>query len=250
MNFRVGGFNVPEVIKNIMIINLLFFIASVFTLVNSNGATDLNSILGLYNPESPHFRPFQIVTHMFMHDNMGISHLFFNMLTLWMFGSEIENYWGGKRFLIFYVVTGIGAGLMFALFNSIQAHYFFGPDLINNYGLSTRELSEMVKSGSRGGEFIQPVRSYLGSFNSPMVGASGAVYGVLLAYGMMFAEREVNIYFLFPVKAKYVVAVFGALELSRAIQNDPNNNIAHVAHLSGILFGYLIIKTWQRKNNS
>ena len=170
--FQRGGISVlPEVIKNLLIINALFFVASLISLATSNGATNLNSILGLYNPASPHFQPYQIVSHMFMHSNVDFTHLFFNMFSLWMFGTNLENFWGGKRFLIYYIATGIGAGLLYALFNYINAQFFIAPDLINNYGLSSAELSRLVEEGSNGNNYIQPLRSYLASFNMPMVGA-------------------------------------------------------------------------------
>lgn len=248
MNQRLGGFNVlPEVIKNLMIINVLFFAATIITLGTSNNATELNSILGLYNPVSPFFKPFQIVTHMFMHSTDGISHLLFNMFALWMFGTNLENFWGGKKFLIYYILTGIGAGLLYTLFNYINATYFIGPALRENYGLTAQQLSEFVKLGYKGHE-IPLLSSYLSSLNGYGVGASGAVYGILMAYGIIFAESKIHLYFLIPIKAKYFVAGLGALQLYSAIQNDPNNNVAHVAHLGGMLIGYILLKFWQRKN--
>lgn len=248
MSQRIGGFSVlPEVIKNLMIINALFFVATYITLATSHGETNLNSILGLYNPASPHFQPFQIVTHMFMHSSQDITHLLFNMFALWMFGSNLENFWGGKKFLIYYVLTGIGAGLLYTLFNYINGTYFIGPALMENYGYTSQQLAEIVSSGNNWSD-NQLLASYLSSFNTTMVGASGAVYGILLAFGMMFAETKIQLYFLFPIKAKYFVAGLGGLQLYSAIQNDPTNNIAHVAHLGGMLIGYILIKFWQRKN--
>ncbi len=248
MNQRPGGFSVlPEVIKNLMIINALFFVANYIMLATTNNQTNLNDLLGLYNPSSPHFRPYQIVTHMFMHSSQDIFHLAFNMFSLWMFGSALENYWGGKRFLIYYMLSGIGAGLLYTLFNYIQATFFIGPDLIEIYGISEKGLNEMVQSGNNWSE-TPLLASYLGSINRGMVGASGAIYGILMAFGMMFSESKIHLYFLIPIKAKYFVAGLGAIQLLNAIQNDPNNNIAHVAHLSGMLIGYILIKYWQQKN--
>lgn len=242
---RAGGFKVlPEVIKNIMIINVLFFVANFIMIATSNGGSNLNDLLGLYNPASPHFRPYQIVTHMFMHSSQDIFHLAFNMFALWMFGSQLENLWGGKRFLIYYMLTGIGAGLLYALFNYIQATFFIGPDLIENFGATQQQLNEIVQAGNQWSE-NPALAAYLGSINIPMVGASGAVYGILMAFGMIFSESKIHLYFFIPIKAKYFVAGLGALQLLNAIQNDPNNNVAHIAHLSGMLIGYILLKYWQ-----
>tara|TARA_R110002050_G_scaffold143516_2_gene268731 strand:- start:4922 stop:5647 length:726 start_codon:yes stop_codon:yes gene_type:complete len=228
----------PEVIKNLLIINGLFFLASV-VLSNVFG-TNLIELLGVYLPQSEHFRPYQLVTHMFMHGNMG--HIFFNMFALWMFGNALENVWGPKRFLIYYFVTGLGAaflhlGIQYWEFTSLTSQ------LSENQILNI--FSGQVFSNDPS-EMIQAFRL----LNNPTVGASGAVFGVLLAFGMLFPNQYIYIYFVLPVKVKYFVAIYGALELYNGIVNDPASNVAHFAHLGGMLFGFLLLRYWKKNTGT
>lgn len=231
----------PEVIKNLLIINGLFFVA---TIVLSNVfGIDLRSLLGLYLPVSADFKPYQIVTHMFMHGDIG--HIFFNMFALWMFGYAIENVWGPKRFLSYYLITGFGAALL-----HLGVNYWEFTNAISS--LSAQQVDMLLAEGN---ELLNTGRNYINPqmakanliLNTSTVGASGAVFGVLLAFGMMFPNQRIYLYFAIPIKAKYFVAAYGALELFNGIQNDPDSNIAHFAHLGGMLFGYLLIRYW-RKN--
>jgi len=209
------GFKVlPPVVKNLLIINGLMFLATL-ALQNS---LDINllSVLGLRYFESPYFRFYQLITSMFMHGS--VDHIFFNMFALWMFGSVIENYWGPKRFLIFYFATGIGAGLMQMGVNYIQ---------YSQMGLS------MIENAS----------IYYGS----TVGASGAIFGLLLAFGMLFPNSMIYMYFLFPIKAKWFVIGYGLVELYSGFSNN-SDGIAHFAHLGGMLFGIILILYWKHKD--
>jgi len=229
----------PEVIKNLMIINGLFFVATL--VANSTFSIDLGNYLGLYIPASPLFKPYQIISHMFMHG--GLMHIFSNMFALWMFGMALENAWGPKRFLIFYLVTGLGAA--FLHLGVLYWEYF---SLVNQMS-----ASDVLDVKTYGSEYLQSGRNYVDSnqstlnilLNMPTVGASGAVFGVLLAFGMMFPNQRIYIYLLFPIKAKYFVAIYGIFELYNGFSNQ-GSNIAHFAHLGGMLFGFFLIQHWRR----
>jgi membrane associated rhomboid family serine protease len=211
------GFKVlPPVVKNLLIINGLMFLATM-ALQNSLGI-DLLSVLGLRYFESPYFRFYQLITSMFMHGS--VDHIFFNMFALWMFGSVIENYWGPKRFLIFYFATGIGAGLM-------------------QMGVNYIQYSQMALS------IIEKNSIYYGS----TVGASGAIFGLLLAFGMLFPNSKIYMYFLFPIKAKWFVIGYGLLELYSGFSGS-SDGIAHFAHLGGMLFGIFLILYWKHKDKN
>ena len=216
------GFRVlPTVVKHLLIINILMYLATV-TLTRFN--IDLTDILGLHFFKASDFRFFQLVTYMFMHGNFG--HLFFNMFALWMFGNTLENIWGSKRFLLFYMVCGIGAGLCQELVQYIQ------------YASSLADYAN-VNLGGR----IVPMDAYLNMMTT--VGASGAIYGLLLAFGMMFPNLMIYLYFLFPIKAKWFVIGYAVIELISGLGGA--DNVAHFAHLGGMLFGLLLILYW-RKN--
>lgn len=223
--FRPQGFSIlPPVVKNLLIINFVFYIATIsFDYV---WHIDLAQYLGLHYIGASDFRPYQFVTYMFMHGNFA--HIFFNMFALWMFGNSIENAWGPKRFLIFYMVCGIGAGLTQELVQYIQLR-----DLVENY--------QYVKLN---GQSI-PVDAYLNMLTT--VGASGAVYGILLAFGMMWPDSRIYIYFAIPIKAKWFVIIYGLLELFSGFSSV--DNVAHFAHVGGMLWGFLLILYWRHKDN-
>jgi len=235
-SLRPGGFSLlPPVIKNLLIINGLFFVAT-FSLYNAQ-IVNLWSIFGLHFPASDEFSPYQIVTHMFMHGTFG--HLFFNMFALWMFGNALENMWGGKKFLIFYLVTGFGAS---AIFMGIEAFTYFQN--------ISQIPPELIKNGIQEGakyppEYIGFIQSAFNVLNTQVLGASGAVFGILLAFGMTFPNQTVYLYFAIPIKVKYFVAGYGALELYSGIVNS-NDGIAHTAHLGGMIVGYFLIRYWKK----
>lgn len=215
----------PPVIKNLLIINGLVFLATITF-------PSLLEKLALYYPSSPNFQPYQFVTHMFTHGSFG--HVFFNMFALWMFGAVLENVWGPKRFLLYYFITGLGAALLYTGVHAWQLYQITGsvsPDII--------------RDGYFVGEFPQDKIDTLRAIFSPTVGASGAVYGVLLAFGMLFPNTLIYIYFLLPLKAKYLVMILTALELYLGFINNPADNVAHFAHLGGMLVGFILIKYWQ-----
>ena len=194
----------PFVVKNLIIINAIVFIATMFA------QQFMYQTFSLFYFTSPFFKPFQLITYMFMHG--GFWHIFFNMFSLYMFGSVLENYWGGKKFFLFYMVCGIGAGLINELVMYLQIAFAETPGIVE--------------------AAINRV---------PTVGASGAIYGLLLAYGMMFPNNVIQ--FIFPpiaLKAKWMVIIFGAIELLSGLTGR-GGNIAHFAHLGGMLFGIIMI---------
>ena len=229
--------NTPPVTKNLIIINVVMLVGTMLfqRLFNIN----LNAVLGMFYIQSPLFGPWQIVTHMFMHG--GIAHIFFNMYALWIFGKTLESVWGSKRFLIYYLITGLGAAFFHQLVNYIQ----FAPDIaalkaaysVDN--INRALLNEILQPGN---QFYEIGRNLI----RPTVGASGAVYGVLLAFGMLFPNTPLFLMFIpVPIKAKWMVIGFGILELYLGITQS-GGNIAHFAHLGGMIFGFLLIRYWNK----
>ena len=220
--FSPSGFGVlPTVVKNLLIINVLLFLAT-FTLNRFN--IDLTNILGLHFFMASDFRIYQLVTYMFMHGNF--EHLFFNMFSLWMFGSTLENIWGAKRFLLFYMVCGLGAGLCQEVVQYIE----YTTSLVNY---------DTVNMGGH----VVPMSTYLNMMNT--VGASGAIYGLLLAFGMMFPNEYIYLYFLVPIRTKWFIVGMVVIELVSGFYGG--GNIAHFAHLGGMLFGLIMILHWKEK---
>ncbi|HAN78486.1 MAG TPA: DUF1751 domain-containing protein [Bacteroidales bacterium] len=256
----------PPVVKNLLIINALLLLIS-YVSQNALGI-NLSSILGLHHYQSSQFEPYQIVTHMFMHGD--IFHLFFNMFALYMFGRVLEMVWGGKRFLIYYLITGLGAATLYSVVNAWEVSGFLhdaqaflntpNPELFGQFlaehlpQLQTAniEFIDEWKYNPDNLKYAQEAESFVLSImdkrlNVPMVGASGAVYGVLLAFGMLFPNTELMLLFPpIPIKAKYMVMVYGAIELYLGFSNNPDDNVAHFAHLGGMLFGVILIKMWQK----
>lgn len=242
---RIGGFNaIPDVIKNLLIINGLMLLASLLTLAISDGQNNLIFSLGLYSMESPNFEPYQLVTHFFMHSISDPSHLLFNMFALWLFGSNLEQLWGGKKFLLYYLFTGYGTALIYGFVNYLIATFYLEPQLLD-LGFSLSNLQEYIQTGGNHAPGNELLSAYLDKFNTPMVGASGALFGILLAYGMTFPNQIIHLFFMIPIKVKYLVAGYGALEFLNGIEADPSSNVAHFAHLSGLLIGFILLKLWK-----
>ena len=240
-----GILGLPPVVKNIIMINVLMILA--YYAANSVFGIDLNSLLGLYFPKSEQFKPLQIVTHMFMHGNF-FPHLFFNMYALFIFGPILENVWGPKRFFIFYMVCGLGAA-----FTHESVIFFQYNHLIQS--LSPENIQAVLTEGTayfhQGKVFTDPdMQSLQLLLNTPTVGASGAIFGVLLAFGVLFPNTQLMLLIPpMPIRAKYLVLGYGALELFLAV-TQPGSNIAHAAHLGGMLFGYLLIRYWRKTTNT
>lgn len=226
--FRPGRFElIPPVIKNLIILNgLIFFAQYIFS---RSTAIDLEELLALHDVRSAFFRPHQLITHMFLHGSF--EHIFFNMFALWMFGSILENYWGPKRFLIFYLACGLGA----AVLHMVTLYIELTPAWQQFKSLSF-EQQEGLKYAEN---FI---------INSETVGASGAVFGCLAAFGYLFPNSLIYVYFFIPVKAKWFVLIYGFMELWLGIRNSAGDNVAHWAHLGGAVVGFLMVWTWNRRN--
>lgn len=240
---RSGFFgSIPLVTKNLMIITVLCWIASL-TLPRIN--IDLVQWLGLHFPGTSDFYIFQLITYMFMHDTHSIQHIFFNMFAVFMFGRVLEGVWGAKRFLIFYLITGIGAGIvqelvcLVRIMPFIQELPFEAIDMIRNEGAAI--LRQRMN-------YTDPLMAELNLLmNSTTVGASGAVFGILLAFGMLFPNAPLYIMFIpIPIKAKYFVIGYGVIELFLGISGG--DNVAHFAHLGGMLFGFFMIRYWKKKD--
>ena len=264
---RMGGFRIlPPGVKNLLIINTLVFLATV--VFSRTGSLDLTRLLGLHYMSAPDFRIWQFVTYMFMHANFN--HLFFNMFALWMFGAAVENTWGTKRFLIYYFITGLGAALVHYIVIFFQIHPMMAllNQFLNDPSLETyRYLAENAKDvrfhdmlrnnllvlQQNPGALDEIITitadardTYLNSFN--IIGASGAVYGVLLAFGMLFPNDRIYLYFLLPIKAKWFVIAYGAIELISGLNID--DGVAHFAHLGGMIFGLIVILLWRRNERN
>ncbi|HAN19932.1 MAG: hypothetical protein A2X13_11065 [Bacteroidetes bacterium GWC2_33_15] len=272
MNFtRSSGLsNIPPVVKNLIFLNIIMLLAT--WVLGNTFDIDLNNILGLHYFKSDYFEPYQIVTHMFMHG--GLMHLFFNMFALWMFGRVLETVWGSKRFFIYFIVTGLGAAALHTfvihlqmqsimhdvtaylnspspdayamlikehfpeyysqIYKGVLDNWYTNPDNTQSLAISQQYISELIKM----------------KMDIPTVGASGAVFGVLLAFGMLFPNTQLMLLFPpIPIKAKYFVIMYGGLELWLGL-TQPGSNIAHFAHLGGMLFGFILVKYWNTKRTN
>ena len=213
--------------KNLLVVNVLAFIA---TFVLERSGIDLTRLFGLHFFLASEFHIYQFITYMFLHG--GFTHILFNMFALWMFGSVIERVWGPKKFLFYYIVCGVGAG--------------FIQELVQyaNYSMEGLAAYQYVSAGG----VQMTIDAYINMWTT--IGASGAVYGILLAFGMIFPnERLFIIPFPFPIKAKWLILGYIAIELFSAM-SGPGDGIAHMAHLGGMLFGFLLIRYWQKHPDS
>ena len=216
---------IPTVTKNLLIINVLMFLG---TIVAQSYGIDLAQYLGLHFFLAEDFNAAQLITYMFM--RAGFAHIFFNMFAVWMFGRILEQVWGPKRFLFYYLVCGIGAGIIQEVVQYI--HY---ETVLSAY--------DSVNTGMA----IIPMEEYLNMMTT--VGASGAVYAILLAFGMLFPNQQMFIFPLpVPIKAKYFVIGYALIELYAGFANSAGDNVAHFAHLGGMVFGFILIMYWRKKN--
>lgn len=273
--YRPSGFSfMPQVTKNIIIINVIVF-ALTFLLKQTQGV-DLYKHLGLHHHSAPDFRPHQFVTYLFMHGNM--SHIFFNMFGVFIFGQVLENLWGPKRFLIFYILTGLGAALTQYFIIQFSVADFVNAISYIQDNLSPENLQKFINSGEFGSAMssenaflfeqfkikynsaiesnpakamslasdflIDYKNNYLNA--NVVVGASGSLFGLLGAFGMLFPNRYLYLYFLFPVKAKWLVIAYGAIELFSGLNQNPQDNVAHFAHLGGLAVGVILVLLWRK----
>ena len=257
-------FSLTPIVRNLLILNVVFFLVDAY-IINLTQGLALRSLL------SPAFMPYQFVSYMFLHGSLG--HLFSNMFGLIIFGPLLERIWGARRFLIFYFVTGIGAGLLFSAidfyettrlqeavqvfieyptpdglvdFMSRHAKGFYQAnlDFLNKFEESPTEPRYIEDSVN----FVKGY--YQQQVNIPMVGASGAIFGILMAFGLLFPNTELFLlFFPFPIKAKYFVAFYGLYELYAGIQNAQSDNVAHFAHIGGMIFAFILLRIWGSDRN-
>ena len=232
--------NVPPVVKNLLIINIIFYIA-MFAL---RPIFDMEQYFSAYYFGSPMFKPWQIVTYMFMHSSKDFMHILFNMFALYSFGPILEGTLGSKKFFNFYFITGIGAYLINMGWHAAEIHAITGSFTIANPQL---DASYFAFGGGQA-----QAENLFGLYNGAMVGASGAIFGILVGFGMLFPNLEMMIMFIpVPIKAKYIIPVYIVLELFLGVKQYSGDSVAHFAHLGGALFGFILIKLWniKRPNN-
>ena len=234
--------NISPVVRNLLLINILFYIAQ-WTIPS------FTQNLELYPISSEDFKPWQLATHFFMHSPYSIGHIFFNMFALVIFGSQLERVWGAQRFLGYYISCALGAAVLHLGVNYYRIH-------IIEINLSLEDL-ELFRNSAydafhKGMNFKDPVLAQLNLLHhTPMLGASGAVFGLLAAFGYLFPNTELMLLFPpIPIKAKYFVIGYAALELYLGVSNNPSDNVAHFAHLGGALVGIIIVLYWGKNRNS
>ncbi|MBP3211056.1 MAG: rhomboid family intramembrane serine protease [Prevotella sp.] len=221
--------NIPTITRNLLIINVLAFLVCTLMGTDAMGGYVLNNVLGLHFFMAPDFRLYQLFTYMFMHG--GWDHLFFNMFALWMFGCVVERVWGPKKFLFYYISCGVGAGLFQELAQFGQ-FYLMASEQIPEFSWT---MVSAVAHNSAG---------LLNAWTT--VGASGAIYAILLAFGMIFPEERIFIFPLpIPIKAKWFVMIYAGIELFSALSTT-GDGVAHLAHLGGMVFGFFMIRYWQK----
>ena len=239
---------ITDTVKHLIIINALLFIVAKFVY------PPLQDLFALYFPQNPNFGFWQYVTHMFMHSQTTYMHIVFNMFGLWMFGSPLEQMWGRNKFLFFYFSAGLGAGLIYTAVNYLQFNNAFN-DLIN-IGLQNNDIQNILLTGQYNPDIIEQISkeklfNFYQTYNTPAVGASGAIYGILVAFGMSFPDSKLAlIFFPVPVAAKYFIPVLIGIDLFSGLTGFSifgAGNVAHFAHVGGALVGFLIMLYW--KNN-
>ncbi len=238
--------NVTPVVKQLLIINIIFFIGTQFVEV-------ANGLFALSYFENPMFRFWQPLTHMFMHGSVG--HIFFNMFALYSFGSALEHFWGGKKFIFFYISCGLGAALLHSGVNYYQFHE--GLDTLVQSGISKSSIMELLNKEMYDTRWVDvlgqsDLNSFLSGYNSKAVGASGAVYGLLVAFAFMFPNAELSLMFIpIPIKAKYFVPIFmllydGLFGILGSSFIGIGSNVAHFAHIGGAITGFIMMWYWKK----
>ena len=260
------GQNLTPTVRNLLLINIAIF------LIQSLGLLpfDFGKQFGLHHIDSPLFQPYQLITHIFVHH--GFSHIFSNMFALFAFGSMLETMWGAKRFLIFYMVCGLGASLLHSIIQYVEIKqfadvvhlymenptplafeaimqqytprlYILNDEFVNNF-LEHATNPQLISESKR---VVQSI--FEGTRDVSMVGASGAIFGLLAAFALIFPNLELMLLFPpIPVKAKYMISIYILLEIYLIIANRPDDNVAHFAHLGGAFFGYIMLKIWYGNN--
>jgi membrane associated rhomboid family serine protease len=236
--------NIPQVTKNLLILNILFFVAKY---VLKGKGIDLDHLFGAYYPNSPLFKPFQIITYFFMHGDFF--HILFNMLMLVMFGASLERLWGPKRYFVFYVVTAVGAYVINSLMGTIQLMEIKNQLTTLGYNLTDLEYSiknqDLSNISILNFESVQIIENYIIKSKTSMIGASGAIYGIMAAFAYLFPNTELMLMFPpIPVKAKFLIPIYFLIEIYSNFH--VNDNIAHMAHIGGGLTGLILVYFWKK----
>ena len=241
--------NIPTVTKNLLILNIFMFILTVYF---ESQQIDLGAILGAHYINSPLFEPYQIVSHFFMHS--GFQHIFFNMFGLVMFGGILEKLWGPKRFFIFYIASAIGA---FALYNIIGASEIMHlKQQITATNMDINHINNLIADGNLNAfnklpflsqESYDVAYEYFAKCSVPMVGASGAIFGIMAAFAILFPNTELQLMFIpVPVKAKWLIGAYFAYELYSSFYETRGDHIAHLAHVGGAIVGAILVLFWRK----
>ncbi len=255
------------VVKYLLLANIIVFVLATYVI-----PVDLVYVLGLRYIHAETFRPYQFLTHIFMHGSF--MHLFSNMFALFIFGPLLERFWGSQRFLFFYLLTGLGAGVLYSAVTYYEVNTLenkvgsflaqptpqkFDSFILENAEFAYQGLSEFIGQyydNPNNASLVSQSKQYAGQVlstkeNIPMVGASGAVFGILMAFGLLFPNTELFLlFFPFPIKAKYFVLFYGLYELYSGFGRVPGDNVAHFAHLGGMLFAFILIKIWGKKRDT
>ncbi len=241
--------NIPPVTKNLLILNILFFLA---TLVLGSKGIDLTVILGTHYMGTASFEPYQIITYMFMHSPSNFMHILFNMLLLVMFGSHLERIWGAKRYFIFYIASGLGAFFLYNGVAFIQIMELKRLIVADGYDLTV--LDHQITSGAletiqlHSARSQQIVQEYVNYTQSTMLGASGAVFGLLAGFAVLFPNTELMLLFPpIPIKAKYLIGGYIAFEVYNSF-SQPGDSVAHLAHVGGAIVGIVLVLIWRKKD--
>ena len=232
--------NLPDVTKNLLIINILMFVGIYFL-------PQFSHMLALHNIGSDLFKPHQIITHIFMHGSL--MHLIFNMFMLVMFGGQLEKVWGAKKFLIVYFVSAIGAVIL-----QLGINYYNYASVLNQFDAQgIDDIKNIVASINYSAKYpsylIPGIEAEL-SNKVGMVGASGAIMGLLAAFGYLFPNQEIYLYMVLPIKAKVFIPILILLDLYLGVRNFEMDNIAHFAHIGGAIAGFIIVLIWNKKRDS
>ncbi|HTF05127.1 MAG TPA: rhomboid family intramembrane serine protease [Bacteroidia bacterium] len=231
---------VPFVVMNLIIINVIFFIAKFFA---AGKGIDLDQLLGMHNPMSPFFHWWQVVTHMFMHANL--MHLLFNMLGLYFFGKMLEVVWGEKRFIIYYLVCGLGASAIYIGWETWRT-----VSLLNQDGNGWALLQEYVANYTMVGMEHPAFNTIYGT----MVGASGAIFGLLMGAALLFPNTEVQLLLMYVIpvrlKIKWIAILYGGFELLSGLGGAQEDHVAHFAHIGGMIFGFILIQIYKRNRSN
>lgn len=237
---------ITDAVKHLLIINVIMFIGTLAI----GGGDAFYQWFALYFPQNPMFEVWQVLTHMFMHGNL--MHILFNMFALWMFGTAVEQVFGWKKFVVFYLLSGFGAAIIQVAFLYFQ--FNSGLTTLIESGFSQTDIMSVLKEGKYNTAWVPVLgdsfQSFVSAFNSTMVGASGAIMGVLVAFGMLFPESKLMLIFLpIPIKAKYFIPGIIALDLFSAISGNSMfspSNTAYMAHVGGAFTGFLLMYFWKK----